>query len=83
MPNAKRSQVPHEAIKIEADYQINWASKIKPLRRDKYLTEGTDSLSIHGDAPKCFLRIQEYIRGRPGRDPQKWVSYIAKVGSKW
>jgi len=57
---------------------------IPHIGKTKYYTESTETLSIHGDAPKCFLHMKEYGEGvrRPGERP-RWISYIAKVGSKW
>jgi hypothetical protein len=49
----------------------------------RYLVQSTSVLSIHGDAPKSFLRIKEYVEGRPRGKPSRWPAYIAKVGSKF
>ena len=69
-------------IKRYGDFQVDWASLLPSIRKGRYTVESTASLSIHGDAPKSFLRIQEYIHGRSGRHPRRWIGYIAKVGSK-
>jgi hypothetical protein len=79
----KRIPITQEPIKFMADFQRNWSTLIEPLKRDKYLVESTNELSIHGDAPKCFLRIKEYTEGRVNNRPGLWPKYIAKVGSKW
>jgi len=79
-------------IKFLADYQIAWCDHIKPLRRRRFLISTADILSIHGDAPKDFVRIREEAPGavaisrkrrRVSRRTCKWRAYIAKVGSKW
>ncbi|MGD0897359.1 MAG: HipA domain-containing protein [Thermoguttaceae bacterium] len=70
------------AIRRYGDYQVDWVSLLPSIRKGRYTVQSTDSLSIHGDAPKNFLRIQEYTPGRPGRHPRRWIGYIAKVGSK-
>lgn len=73
-----------EPVKFTADFQTNWAAVIPHIGKEKYYAESTETLSIHGDAPKCFLHMKEYGEGvrRPGERP-RWISYIAKVGSKW
>ena len=38
--------------------------------------------SVSGDAPKDFLRIYVYGRGRKSK-PTSWPAYIAKVGQKY
>ena len=72
-----------EPVKFTADFQTNWAGVIPHLGRDKYYTESTENLSIQGDAPKCFLHMKEYGDVRKLGERRRWVSYIAKVGSKW
>lgn len=72
----------HEEIDHYADDQKNWAALIPAIKRDKYLVQSTSDLSIHGDAPKCFLLVKEYQPGRPMGSPRRWPRYIAKVGSK-
>jgi hypothetical protein len=71
-----------EPIKFYSDFQRNWAALIEPLRRGGYTIESTEMLSIHGDAPKSFIRIKEYVPGRATRRVSHWPAYIAKVGSK-
>ena len=73
----------NEPIKYFADYQREWFKIVKPLKRDRYIVQSTSELSIHGDAPKCFLRIKEYQEGLWTDRQRKWPKYIAKVGSKW
>lgn len=69
-----------KAIKILADFQLNWASLIPTLRR--YELEKVDFLSIPGMAPKDFITDREYRPGHRGRG-ERTESYIAKVGSKF
>ncbi len=71
-----------EAIKRHADYQKCWHAYVQVLRKGRFLLEDPIAISIHGDAPKSFLRIREYIPGHSNRKPRRWQAYIAKVGSK-
>ncbi len=80
---SKSSALPFEPITHYADYQPNWSALIPPLRRGQFLIEDAGSLSIHGDAPKCFLRAKEWRKGLRNMRPRTWPKYIAKVGSKW
>lgn len=80
---ARRALLDFDPVKFWADFQTNWAAVIPHIGKGKYLTESTESLSIHGDAPKCFLRIKEYGDVRTPGDRRRWIDYIAKVGSKW
>lgn len=70
-------------IKDMSDYQVNWNRLVKPLRRGQYHIVEPESLAIHGDAPKCFVYIREYVRGKQTRKLSTWPGYIAKVGSKF
>lgn len=79
---ASRVNVTPAVIKKYADFQINWNAAIEPLRRGRYTVESTEKRSIHGDAPKSFIRIKEYIPGHANRKVVRWPGYIAKVGSK-
>lgn len=85
MPRKPKSEVrvPVEPIRFFADDNRNWAALIPPLKRGSYAIESTAMLSMPGDAPKSFLKIREYTSNRPTRRVDRWVSYIAKVGSKW
>lgn len=75
---------PKEApIKYYSDFQRNWPTFIEPVRRGKYILQSTDVLSIHGDAPKDFIRIKEHVPGHPSGRLRHWNAYIAKVGSKF
>ena len=84
--------IPDEAIKHASDFQIAWHEFIKPLVPGNFHIEPPGMLSIHGDAPKSFVRIQEHADGRSSgknsrrrrisRSRNRWPAYIAKVGSK-
>jgi hypothetical protein len=74
--------VKQEEIKRYGDHQINWSAVIKPLRKGRYTVESTEERSIHGDAPKSFIRLKEYVPGRASNSVRRWPGYIAKVGSK-
>lgn len=76
------SSIRHEEIDHYADDQRNWAALVPAIKRAKYLVQSTSDLSIHGDAPKCFLLVKEHQPGRPMSSPRQWPRYIAKVGSK-
>ena len=69
-------------IRARSQYQRDWRSVIDPLRRGRFLVEDLETRSIHGDAPKNFIRIKEYIPGKSGYRARNWVGYIAKVGYK-
>ena len=74
--------VPDKEIRYTSDFQIDWARQIEILRQGRFAVETRE---IHGDAPKDFLRVREYVEGKrsPPDRPAKWPAYIAKVGSKW
>lgn len=78
-----RIVVPDEPIKYRADWQTHWPAHVAPLRQGKFLVQTTDTLSIHGDAPKDFIRIREYVPGTQTGNWQSWPAWIAKVGSKY
>lgn len=75
-----RKESQQKAIKYWADFQIDWASVIPPLR--DYKLERVSFLSVMGDAPKDFITDSEYRPGHRSRQ-QRTESYIAKVGSKF
>lgn len=52
---------------------------IRPLKKKHY-----DILpqTIDGNAPKDFIRMYEYKKGKANPKP-KWDKYIAKIGHKW
>ncbi len=55
--------------------------QVKPLKRKHY--EILDTMP-GGDAPKDFIRLYEYEKGkRRANKKQNWDKYIAKVGHKW
>lgn len=73
-----------EYIKYYSDYQLNWNRLIEPLKRGHYTYTSASFLTIHGDAPKNFIRQYEYKPGEWRRThPERWPGFIAKVGSKW
>jgi hypothetical protein len=63
-------------------YPHRWENLVEPLRKGKHLIQDVGFLTIPGDQPKCFIRIQEFRPGRPGARQRHWVEYIAKVGAK-
>jgi hypothetical protein len=67
-------------IKIYADFQIDWAKVIPPLRR--FELEKVTFLSVMGDAPKDFSTDSNYRPGHRSKRERK-ESFIAKVGSKF
>lgn len=69
-----------KTIKYQADYQLDWGSRIPTLRR--YDIDMVDFLTIPGMAPKDFITDSEYRPGHRTRS-QRAESYIAKVGSKF
>ncbi|MCU1268303.1 MAG: hypothetical protein JWM21_4621 [Acidobacteria bacterium] len=69
-----------KAIKVYADYQIDWPEVVPALRRCEL--EKVSFLSVMGDAPKDFTTDHEYRYGHRSRR-QRRESYIAKVGSKF
>ena len=66
----------------KSEYQRDWRGVVEPLRRNRYLVEGLESRSIHGDAPKNFIKIKEYVPGILSHRPKNWIGYIAKFGNK-
>ena len=66
-----------------ADVQLNWPSMIQTLAVDKHTVVSTEFLSIHGEAPKDFVRTKEFTPGVPHNRKKRWTSYIAKIGSKY
>lgn len=69
-------------IRAYSQYQRDWRSVVAPLRRGRYSVEDLEARSIHGDAPKNFIRIKDYIPGKSSRRTRNWAGYIAKVGYK-
>ncbi len=67
-----------EVIHHSGGIPSNWA-KVEALKMGRYQV---CDVSISGDAPKDFLRIYEYGKGKRG-SPGSWPGYIAKVGHKW
>lgn len=57
--------------------------KICVLKANAYKIE---DVPLDGDAPKQFIRVYEYPRGRKARgygNRRTWVAYIAKTAEKW
>jgi hypothetical protein len=72
-----------EPIKRLSDYQRDWPSLIPALPKGKFAIQSTETLSIHGDAPKCFISMRDCLPGQYlSRRPSRWPRFIAKVGSK-
>ena len=82
MGKNKRKRVIPEEIKYYSDSHANWDRLIPGLKTNHFVYEKASFLSIHGDAPKNFIRVYTYGEGRRS-NPQKWPGYIAKVGHKW
>lgn len=76
-------EVPLKPIRRRSDFQTDWEKYLERLRSGRFSID--NNREIHGDAPKDFLRVREYVEGKssyPDR-PGKWPAHIAKVGSKW
>ena len=84
-------EIPNEEIRHHADFQLDWADLVAPLRDGRFDIDET--VSMQGDVPKSFIRIREHADGRTSgknsrrrritRRRGRWPAYIAKVGSKW
>lgn len=77
--------VPDEPIRDIADWQTDWRAYLPALVAGEFDLQSADFLSVHGEAPKGFLRIREKAPGqtRIARRSENWPAYIAKVGYKW
>ena len=77
--------VPDEPIRDVADWQADWRAHLPSLKAGEFNLQSADFLSVHGEAPKGFLRIRERAPGqtRIARNSESWPAYIAKVGYKW
>lgn len=84
-------QVLVKKIIHHCDSDAAWHKLIPPLIKNRYRIDPCDLLSIHGDAPKDFVRLRERPANADGRiwpdrvssRSSRWPAYIAKVGSKW
>jgi hypothetical protein len=76
-------EIRHEEIVYFADDRRPWERLIPTIKRSTYRVQSTSDLSIHGDAPKCFLLVKGYQPGISMRRTRNWSRYISKVGSKW
>lgn len=65
-------------IERRSGFEIVSHPGIRPLRSGFFRRL---DLAVAGDAPKDFLRVYQYGRGRKAH-PGTWPAYIAKVGSK-
>lgn len=76
--------VPDEPIRDIADWQTDWRAHLPALVAGEFDLQSADFLSVHGEAPKGFLRIREKAPGQ-NRIARRgdWPAYIAKVGYKW
>jgi hypothetical protein len=81
-PRRNSIHISDEDIRHYSDFQLPWRSRIEPLHQSRFLPENR---SIHGDAPKSFIRVHTYTPGKTcHRDrPSTWPAFIAKLGSKW
>jgi hypothetical protein len=57
----------------------HWRRHVDTLRPGRFYATGQP---VAGDAPKDFIRVYEYGKGRRIR-PSSWPAFIAKVGHKW
>ncbi len=73
-------RLPQEEIINRSGFEIRRDVEIPPLRSGYYTV--VQNQSVAGDAPKDFIRVYEYGRGKRG-NPRKWPAFIAKVGHKW
>ena len=71
-----------ETPKVLSEFQRDWRQVVLPLRRGRYWVEDLESRSIHGDAPKNFIKIKEYVEGKLSHKRRNWTGYIAKVAYK-
>ncbi len=65
-------------IKKYSGFQVTSDAKIPPLRNGYF--RKVDA-AVAGDAPKDFLRVYEYGRGRKAH-PESWPAYIANWGKR-
>lgn len=75
-----RQRLPQEEIINRSGFEIRRDAEILPLRSGYYTV--VRNQSVAGDAPKDFIRVYEYGRGKRG-NPGRWPAFIAKVGHKW
>lgn len=67
------------AVENTSGYRPNLMGLVDPIREGYYKLE---EIAISGNAPKDFIRVYEYGKGRK-ENPSAWPAYIAKVGHKW
>ncbi|MBC7366650.1 MAG: HipA domain-containing protein [Undibacterium sp.] len=66
-------------IRKRSGFDVVSHPSIKPLRHGFFRRE---AIAVAGEAPKDFLRVYEYGRGRKS-SPRSWPAHIAKVGHKY
>lgn len=66
-----------------ADAPPGWERAVPSLRPGRFVYESAARLSIHGEAPKNFVRAYDPESKHPAAEVRKWPWYIAKVGHKW
>jgi hypothetical protein len=66
-------------IRLSSGFTFASHRTIRPVRQGFFVR---DSAAVAGDAPKDFIRVYEYGRGRKS-NPATWPAHIAKVGHKY
>lgn len=79
MITAQLAAIKPAEIRKSSGFEIPPHSGIDTLREGFFVRE---EISVAGEAPKDFLRIYEYGRGRKSQ-PNGWPAHIAKVGQKF
>ena len=72
-------QISRAEILKRTGFEVGSHPSIKPLRVGFFRRI---DIQVHGEAPKDFLRVYQYGRGRKS-NPGSWPAYIAKVGQKY
>ena len=73
------SAIRRAEIRARSGFEIVSDPSIKHVRQGFFARV---NLEVSGDAPKDFLRIYEYDRGKKA-NPNTWPAHIAKVGHKY
>ena len=79
MHTTNLESVPRAEIKRRSGFELVSHSAIAHLREGYFCKL---DISVSGDAPKDFLRVYDYGRGRKAH-MSDWPAYIAKVGHKF
>ena len=82
VPPARVHPEPIRPQKV-ADFQRPWCRLLPELKAGRFVYRSAAFLSIHGEAPKNFIRAYLFEEGRRSVPVDKWPWYIAKVGHKW